>query len=387
MHSLYSSALLVGVATAALLHARDDQSFPSLAPTAPWVRVDDEGQPATTLTPRLSTLPDGSSSVIDAAPHDLTASVYTWTTWGVASTSTGTPPNPTATNIRTNEGAFERCANGEGPFAPFCRPLHNSTLLTGNTYYVTWDPDYFNTSSSEPKPPSNLTYEVAVRIDYLNQTSKQMAKLETYDRVPNAWGFWPWHLDKTHLKGYSLNNITMTLLLYSRGSADVQNRSLALPVSLAAPGLDTMPPTKVPQGTTLVIALPLSLAAFAFILIGLCLWNKKTRRIQLGNVMSRSRFRRSGRSGRQGRRHRILRAVAADADAKNSHAIQLDEALLSTTSSYRDAVPADDEVTLGSLASSPVQENFEQQATTAAHHNAFRDELRRQDANKSQDKP
>ncbi|PHH67058.1 hypothetical protein CDD81_4453 [Ophiocordyceps australis] len=387
MYSLCSSALLVGVATAALLHGRDDQGFAAVAPTAPWVRVDDEGQPATTLTPRLSTLPDGSSSVIDAAPHDLTASVYTWTTWGIASTSTGIPPNPTATNTRTNEGAFSRCANSHAAFAPFCRPLHNSTLLTGNTYYVTWDPDYFNGSATEPKTPSNFTYEVALRIDYLNQTSKEMVKLETYDRVPNAWGFWPWHLEKSHLKHYSLNNITMTLLLYTRGSSEVQNRSVALPLSLAAPGLDNTGPSKVPQGTTLAIALPLSLAAFALILVGLCLWNRKTRRIQLGNVMSRSRFHRSGRNGR---RRRILRAVAADADAKNLHDIQLDSAPLSTTSStpsYRDAVPADDEVTLGSLANSPVQENFEQQGSTAAHHNAFRDELRRQDANKSQDKP
>lgn len=103
--------------------------------TVPWVTVDDEGQPRKTITPSITTVSGTPSPIGDAAPHDLTASVYTWTTWGKITTSTGTPPNPTATSANTGSGAFSRCYNKDGEFAPFCRPLHNSTLLTGSTYY------------------------------------------------------------------------------------------------------------------------------------------------------------------------------------------------------------------------------------------------------------
>lgn len=99
----------------------------------PWVTVDDYTSPATTYTPSITTI-DGSTSRVNAAPHDLTASVYTWTTIGEISTSTGEPPNPTATG-KHGEGVFARCYNRDGPHAPFCHPYPNSTLHTENTYY------------------------------------------------------------------------------------------------------------------------------------------------------------------------------------------------------------------------------------------------------------
>lgn len=102
-------------------------------PTDPWVKVDDDGQPSTTYTPQFTTQAS-STSLLDAAPHDLTASVYTWTTWAKVTTSTGDPPNPTATG-KNGEGSFARCYNPDGENAPFCRPAFNSTLLTGRTYY------------------------------------------------------------------------------------------------------------------------------------------------------------------------------------------------------------------------------------------------------------
>lgn len=112
--------------TAALLEKRAE-------PTAPWVTIDDEGQPVKTVTPSVTTV-DGTTSIVNGAPHDLTASVYTWTTWGVVTTSTGNPPNPTAT-AKSGEGTFARCSNLDGENAPFCSPYSNSTLLTGRTYY------------------------------------------------------------------------------------------------------------------------------------------------------------------------------------------------------------------------------------------------------------
>lgn len=103
-------------------------------PAAPWVTVNDVGNPATTYTPAFTTV-SGTQSPIDGAPHDLTASLYTITSLGHITTSTGLPPNPTVTNAGTNQGSFSRCYNKAGPYAPFCRPSYNSTIYTGNTYY------------------------------------------------------------------------------------------------------------------------------------------------------------------------------------------------------------------------------------------------------------
>lgn len=101
--------------------------------TAAWVSVDDEGQPATTYTPSVATV-DGTTSIKDAAPHDITATVYTWTEWGEITTSTGSPPPPVATG-RNGQGAFARCHNMDGENAPFCDPYLNSTLIVDKTYY------------------------------------------------------------------------------------------------------------------------------------------------------------------------------------------------------------------------------------------------------------
>ncbi|RCI12249.1 hypothetical protein L249_1336 [Ophiocordyceps polyrhachis-furcata BCC 54312] len=276
-----------------------EQDFTTVPPTAPWVTIDDEGQPAMTVTPSIATVSGGTTTTVEhGAPHDLTASVFTWITWGAITTSTGTPPNPTALDAKTGQGAFSRCFNRDRDLAPFCRPLVNSTLLTGTAYYVTWDPDFYKTND-------NTTLEIAIRIDYLNQTTNEWSKLDTYDRVPSKWGFWPLRLNTEHLKGQRYNNATITLVSSAKGS-DESSKSAPLPVTFAALGVDDMPPPRVPKGSTLLIALPISLGSFFLVLIGLYLWHRKTRRIDLGNIMSRSRH---GYSGRKQRRRRLLRSI------------------------------------------------------------------------------
>lgn len=101
--------------------------------TAAWVQVDDEGQPAATNTPSM-TVVDGVTSIENGAPHDITASVYTITAHAKVTTSTGDPPNPSATG-KNGQGAFARCHNMDGEHAPFCDPSANSTLFVGSTYY------------------------------------------------------------------------------------------------------------------------------------------------------------------------------------------------------------------------------------------------------------
>ncbi|KAH6609256.1 hypothetical protein Trco_002602 [Trichoderma cornu-damae] len=348
------------------LEALEAHLQPRADPTAPWVTVGDEGTPVQTVTPKVTTV-SGTPTLVDVAPHDITASVYTWTSWGAITTSTGRPPNPTALS-NNNDGVFARCYNKDGDDAPFCTPYRNSTLLTGSTYYITWDPDYYNKTSFT----TNTTYEVTVRLDYLNKTSNEWAKLETYDddRVPASWGFWPLQVTKDMLKGEKTNNVTITLLVAPQGSKD-KNSSIAIPVAFQNPSLPHNPDPQVPKGHTLSIALPLTFGFIVFVVVGVFMWNRKTRRIELGNIMSRSRH---GYNGRKARRN-IFRSK------KNVGSIQLHNADDHMSGEdYHDApIPARrDSEALGSLAGTPIHETFEQQGTTGGHRNAFRDEVARQ---------
>lgn len=141
---MHASKILASIGLMALANAtviRYERDLEADAPglekradkTAAWVTVDDEQQPATTYTPSYTTV-DGTTSIVDAAPHDLTATVYTYTSWAKIYTSTGEPPNPQATG-KHGEGVFSRCYNKDGDNAPFCSPYANSTLDARRTYF------------------------------------------------------------------------------------------------------------------------------------------------------------------------------------------------------------------------------------------------------------
>ncbi|KAM5355525.1 hypothetical protein ACJ41O_002171 [Fusarium nematophilum] len=334
--------------------------------TDAWVEVDDEAQPVATHTPSM-TVVDGTTSVENGAPHDLTATVFTYTEYGKIHTSTGEPPNPTATG-KSGEGAFARCYNKDGENAPFCDPAENSTLISGNTYYVTWDPDYFN------KTKDNTTYMVFARLDIWNATSEEYEKEDDFDEVPATFGFWPFKVKGDYLKskGGADHNISLTLYSNRNNSAEKTLASV-LYLNLAKPSLPDNPEPKVPAGHTLSIALPTVFGSIVLLLVGGCIWNRKTRRIGLGNIMSRSR---NGYTGRKTRRM---------FGGRKDNGIQLDTRDMPPPGEYRDTPsrPRRDSDGLGSLAGSPVDASFAQQGTTGGR-NAFRDEMRRQERERNE---
>jgi hypothetical protein len=233
---------------------------------------------------------------------------------------------------------------------------------------VTWDPDYYNKSQAT----LNSTYYVSVRLDYLNTTSKEYVLLENIDRsVPAKWGYFPLAVDGKYLKGKKTNNITITLMGHEiENSIAFNNHTISLPVIVSSNPLEPNAPSNSPKGHTLTIALPVTFGVIAILLVGGCLWNRKTRRIQLGNIMSRSR---NGYTGRRTRN--IFNRGTKD------HGIQLDTAPLSPPPfDYRDLPerPRRDSEALGSLTGSPVRGTFEEPGSTGGR-NAFRDEVRRQE--------
>lgn len=332
------------------------------AVTAPWVSVDDEGQPQETHTPSM-TVVDGTTKIENGAPHDLTASVYTYTEYAKVHTSTGEPPNPTASG-KSGQGAFARCFNQDGDNAPFCDPRPNSTLLKGKTYYITWDPDYFN-KTTQSSGNSTLTQEVYVRMDYYNHTDDSLIKVKDFDRSPAAWGFFPLTIEKSFFKQkFSAHNITLTLYTHVNGSSE---KTFTDPIylNLAEPSLPDPESPSVPHGKTLSIALPTVFGAIILLVIGGCIWNRKSRRIGLGNVMSRNR---NGYTGRKQRR----------VFGRKDNGIQLDSRDMPPPGDYSDAPnrPRRDSEGLGSLAGSPVDANFNRGADG---RNVFRDEMDRQE--------
>jgi Ykl077w/Psg1 (Pma1 Stabilization in Golgi) len=131
------------------------------------------------------------------------------------------------------------------------------------------------------------------------------------------------------------------------------------------------PPTPVPKGRDLYIALP---AVFGFIILCVCggfIFNRKRRQIGLGNIMGR----RKGYGVGKSRRQRL-------GLGRKSGAIQLREQELTAEGQYRDTpveqharVPEhrrNDSDGLGSLVGTPTEEG-------PSGGNIFRDEMRRQE--------
>ncbi|KAG6107467.1 hypothetical protein E4U14_004152 [Claviceps sp. LM454 group G7] len=330
---------------------------------APWVVVDDEGVPASVLTPTMTTV-SGTPSPVNAAAHDLTASVYTITNYGHVYVTTQAPPNPTPTNAKTYEGSFSRCYNKKGQYAPFCRPTHNSSIYVDYTYYVTWDTDWFNQTEQFSK-----TGFVSLRINYFNGTTGEQSDRDIFDQAyPASYGFLPFKVESRYLKGQRSNNVTLQLVGHEiQNTTAPTNKTVELPVVITTAPLDPTPPTPVPEGQTLLIALPVTFGVIVLLLVGVSLWNRQARRIELGNVMGRSR------KGYTGRRTR-------DLFRRQNKGIQLDPAPLSPPIDYRDMPdqPRRDSDALGSLTGSPVRADFEQQGTTGGP-NTFREEMTRQE--------
>lgn len=237
------------------------------------------------------------------------------------------------------------------------------------THTVTWDPDYYNKTGVKT---SNSTYEITVRLDFLNKTSNEFVKLKTFDqdRVPTSWGVFPLKVTGDMLKGQKTNNVTITLQVAPRGSKD-SNSSIPLHVAFQDPALPSNPEPQVPKGRTLSIALPVALGSVLFIVIGVFLWNRSARRIHLGSIMGRSRH---GYSGRKARRN----LFRGQKDAASIQLHNADDHL--SDGEYHDAPISGrrDSEALGSLAGTPVHENFDGQGTRGGARNAFRDELDRQ---------
>lgn len=133
-----------------------------------------------------------------------------------------------------------------------------------------------------------------------------------------AWSFCAWTVDSKILTDKSTKAVNISLSI-----AALQPGAGAMTPFTGPTVLVTRPPTYLPPkataptGPALYIGLPTVLGFVALVLIGTCLWNRHSRRIGLGNIMSRSRHGYGvGKSRRQrirlpgrGRRERKEQAI------------------------------------------------------------------------------
>ncbi|KAI1817246.1 hypothetical protein GGS20DRAFT_534253 [Poronia punctata] len=378
MHKLSS------IAAASLLLASAHAAPNAVQPRAtdialkPWVTVNEDGKPST-VTPVMSTI-SGTPTLISGAPHDLTASVFTYTSYGKVITSTGPPPQPTA----NGKGATSVwvCHNLDGENAPWCLPTGKEPMYKDTEYPFTWDAEFF-------KAPNATLFVVG---NWLNSTTNEPITDEVAFSSPEiqaSLGAWSLRIEDKLLRHQNSKNITIALVSSEHGKGPYKGPDITV---TNRPGPAPNGRGKTPHGAALYIALPTVLGFVVLCLVGTCLWNRHHRHIQLGKVMgrnydvgktSRSRFglgkkKNKNKMDPNQRIHLMEREIEAEGGEV-----------------YHDLPdpanrPRRDSDALGSLAGTPTEDrrmDFGATTTTTtdgrpapapATGNAFRDELRRQ---------
>lgn len=367
-----------------------------------WITVDAHGS-AETITPS-STVKDGSTIWDKEPPYSLTGSVYTTTNWASVYTNTQSPPNPRPTD-GNGAGYMMKCTMSEEMKAannPVCRPAYNATLSSDLHYFgkfaylsvcnlynanrpiVTWDPAYFSQNSTSKRDDKNMTSSlqpivIAVRAKYLNSQNNTVEEAFTSPMRYNASSGFAVFDAKDLMSGTGNNGtgLNLTLVPYFDNNRDELTKFTLAPIlvnvvtPLGRP--QNQGGTPLPKGAGLYIGIPVAFGAVILLVCGGCWWNRKTRRIDLGNIVKRSR---RGYSGRKERRRMF------DATRPEDGGIQLhdndndfdahDHGF--SAPAYRDAPDQ----------SSPVDGSFQQQGTTGGR-NAFRDEVARQNEERRHD--
>ncbi|KAL2263553.1 hypothetical protein VTK26DRAFT_6289 [Humicola hyalothermophila] len=303
------AAWLLFIATALAAPASD-----KLVAGEPWVTVDEDGHPKT-VTPVLTTI-HGTPTVINAAPHDVTATVSMGHQAGEMVTSTGNAaPRPTNKN---GAGAFAVCHNTDGEHKPFCLPKNNDVYHPDSTHYITWDPEYFDPANATVRIlgfyATNTNTNASSKNPELEEPISPEEEEEAFssDTFPATWGFYQWRVEKSILSSKKLQsaNITIRMVALLRES----DRAVWLDgptVTVAAKKKAGGPPRKTREhdSDALYIALPLVLTTALLILVCVSVWNRGTRRIDIGELMrassaasSSSRRRTFGLGGGRGRK-------------------------------------------------------------------------------------
>ncbi|CAL3973652.1 unnamed protein product [Diplocarpon coronariae] len=244
----------------------------------PWVSIDASGLPVATYTPTITTL-NGIETTINPVPFSLTATA----------TVTQNDAKATQTFAATGGGSFQECHNRDGSYAPFCKPDNGSDVDVDGKYYVTWDRDYFSQKNASVKIVAN----------YVNDTGHGPIAFES-SPVLVSDGYFVWDIQKDWLQDLQTNNVTLYLnRIDPPAGAPNSLTGPTVRVKFYEKPIYHQPPSQAPRGQSLYIALPTVFGFVILCLLGGFFWNRKSRQIGLGNVMSRRRGYGAGKSKSQ----------------------------------------------------------------------------------------
>ncbi|KAK0117983.1 hypothetical protein ONS95_012294 [Cadophora gregata] len=315
----------------------------------PWISVNPSGVPVATYTPSVATI-SGVETTLNPIPYSLTAT----------GTATDSVSRSAETTAAPGGGSFQECHNRDGIYAPFCSPANGSDVNVDGKYYVTWDKDFFAQKNAS----------VNIVANYVNDTGHGPVAFKS-DPVSTSDGYYVWTIQKDWLQELKTNNVTLFLnRINLPAGAQLSLEGPTVRVKVYEKPIYHQPPSSAPNGQSLYIALPTVLGFILLCVIGGYFWNRKNRKIGLGNVMGRK----SGYGTGKSRSQRMGLGKNGD--------IQLRDRDLTGSGQYHDS-PAKvakglgrerefdrDSDGLGSLASSPAGNEG---------HNYFREELRRQE--------
>ncbi|KAF2730512.1 hypothetical protein EJ04DRAFT_392476, partial [Polyplosphaeria fusca] len=172
---------------------------------------------------------------------------------------------------------------------PFCLPNNESTLYIGNTYYATWNPDYF---------PLNST--VTVKAQFINDSLQEVWSSPATD---NSWGFVAFTVGNEWTQSYDRFNLTLYALVFEADDPTKKATPWTGPtfeVTKEPPRHYAPPePTKAPNKEGLYIGIPVSLGFVLIVVVGLWIGMRHRRTIGIGNIMGRRQGYGAGKSRRQ----------------------------------------------------------------------------------------
>lgn len=260
---------------------------------------------------------------------------------------------------------------------------------------VTWDPTFFNST--------NATVEV--QGNYINKTTGEIeTQAFSSSRLSAAWAFYALAVDSKLMQGKKSVNISLNLAVLEAGSNAMTSHT-GPTVLIANPPAYQQEKTKAPTGPALYIGLPTVLGFVVVCLIGTCIWNRKTRKIALGNIMSRrnrgygvgkgraSRMAGGGRSRRE--KKEAIQLMGREVPAEEQYHDDVHAATRAADHQQQqggwdergargefEGLPRRDSDALGSLAGTPTEDRH-MDFQRPGRGNAFRDEMSRQERERS----
>ncbi|KAK4132386.1 hypothetical protein BT67DRAFT_87581 [Trichocladium antarcticum] len=257
-----------------------------------------------------------------------------------AATIAGAPRDATATIEATSTGAAQsaapkkkggtvECRNMDGEFKPFCLPKNNDVYYPGSTHYVTWDPSFItgdnttvkivgfytpNTTTTtthhrqHPKTPNPDDDEDADDDDNNNDaaatTPAEPEEVEVFssDPIDSAWGFYQWRLEKSILSSQKVRaaNITVRMVALGKNSDRAQWHEGPTILLTHKPKKPSKHAHQAPDTDALVVVLPLFLTLAVVMVIASSVWNRRTRAIDLGDLVRAASRRKSKTRNKRG---------------------------------------------------------------------------------------